>query len=425
MENLQWDWGISRQRNFGVPIPVWYCDTCDDVVPARVEDVPIDPVTASVEMTCPKCGSKSLTPEVDVLDTWATSSLTPLIAGGWLDDTGLFSRVTPMSMRPQGHDIIRTWAFYTIVQSYHLLGTIPWSDVMVSGWGLAPAGKGKISKSRSSGALSPGDAIGKYSADAVRYWAAGAGLGKDVQISEDKMAQGKRLVTKLWNVARFAYPFIHQSSRRKGNDLAPIDHWMVGQTCQLVRRVTGFFSSFNYAAACHESEIFFLNQFADNYIEFAKRRLYDPQHPLHGGACYTLENTLVTILKVFAPIMPFVTDEIFRLLRTGETRGSIHVASWPELGDPVKSDRVDSFAEEFLSVAGTIRRWKSEQSLSLGSSFSLLEVVVSETEGLIEEWVQSESDLLSVTRADRVDFVRQPSAQSIVVGHSPIVALQH
>ena len=179
VENLGWDWCISRQRYFGVSFPLWYCDACGEILLADEDQLPIDPTEQQPPRAC-TCGSTTFTPEEDVMDTWATSSMSPQIAGRWLTDPALYGQVFPMSLRPQAHEIIRTWAFDTIVKSYHHFGELPWKNIAISGWGVAAAGAGKISKSRGGGPMPPMAMIEKYSADAVRYWAASTGPGKDV-----------------------------------------------------------------------------------------------------------------------------------------------------------------------------------------------------------------------------------------------------
>ncbi|HEV2459392.1 MAG TPA: valine--tRNA ligase, partial [Ktedonobacterales bacterium] len=200
VENLKWDWGVSRQRYFGVPFPLWYCDACGEVLLADESALPVDPTETAPGRAC-ACGSTSFTPERDVMDTWATSSMSPQIVGRFLSEPALYARVFPFALRPQAHEIIRTWAFYTILKSLHHFGALPWTDVAISGWGLAPEGAGKISKSRGGGPIAPMAVMEKYSADAARYWAASTGPGKDSVISEEKMQTGLKLATKLWNVA--------------------------------------------------------------------------------------------------------------------------------------------------------------------------------------------------------------------------------
>ena len=207
VRNLEWDWCISRQRYHGIPFPLWYCSKCEGVILAEISQLPVDPRTQSPSKPC-KCGSQGFIPETNVMDTWMTSSLTPQIAGKWLDSGGLFNQVFPMSLRPQAHDIIRTWTFYTIVKSIYHFNKIPWTNIAISGHGLSQEGH-KLSKSKSRNLTDPFEVMEKYSADAIRYWSAGTKLGEDSIINEDKIAVGQRLVTKIWNTARFSYPFLY------------------------------------------------------------------------------------------------------------------------------------------------------------------------------------------------------------------------
>ncbi len=230
VENLNWDWCISRQRYYGVPFPVWYCQKCGQMALAEENQLPVDPLVDQPDHAC-ACGSTAFTPDMDVMDTWATSSLSPQIVGKWLAEPELYQKVFPMSLRPQAHEIIRTWAFYTIVKSYLQFGEVPWKDALISGWGLAGEGMGKISKSRGGGPMPPLEMIQRYSADAVRYWAASTSPGKDAVISEEKIQAGSRLATKLWNVARFSEPFLPGAglalSEAANPTLSPADRWIL------------------------------------------------------------------------------------------------------------------------------------------------------------------------------------------------------
>ncbi len=208
VQNLNWDWCISRQRVFGVPFPIWTCNACDTPLAAELDELPLDPMETQPKRPCPNCGGHQFTPETDMMDTWATSSMSPQIVGQWFTNPKLYEKITPFSLRTQAHEIIRTWAFYSIVKSYYHFGQTPWQDIAISGWGLAPSGTTKLSKSRGGGPIDPMEMIANYSADAVRYWAASTSLGKDALISEEKIQAGAKLVTKLWNVARFSQRFL-------------------------------------------------------------------------------------------------------------------------------------------------------------------------------------------------------------------------
>jgi valyl-tRNA synthetase len=260
------------------------------------------------------------------MDTWATSSMSPQIVGQWLADPALYQRVFPFALRPQAHEIIRTWAFYTIVKSLYMFDALPWHEVAISGWGLAPEGAGKISKSRGGGPMTPDAMIGKYSADAVRYWAASTGFGKDTIISEERIQAGAKLATKLWNVARLSeHVLAGYTAPEASPALAPADRWLLARLRRLVERVTALLTEYDYATAKAETESFFWAALADNYLELAKMRLYDAADPVAEGARYTLRTALLTVLKLFAPFLPYVTEEVWSWWR----EGSIHTAPWP------------------------------------------------------------------------------------------------
>ncbi|HEX5572088.1 MAG TPA: class I tRNA ligase family protein, partial [Ktedonobacterales bacterium] len=267
VENLKWDWCISRQRYFGVPFPLWYCRQCGELLLADEQELPIDPTSRSPARPC-RCGSSDFVPEEDVMDTWATSSMSPQIVGRWLAEPNLYARLSPFALHPQAHEIIRTWAFYTIVKSLHHFGALPWRNVTISGWGLAAAGGEKISKSRGGGPMAPLQMIERNSADAVRYWAASTGFGKDAVINEEKIQNGSKLITKLWNVARFSERFLQAyQPMEETAELTPTDRWLLARLAQLIQRATDLLRAFEYAAAKSEIESFFWRDLADNYLE--------------------------------------------------------------------------------------------------------------------------------------------------------------
>ena len=427
VENLNWDWCISRQRIYAPTFPLWYCKDCGAILLADENQLPVDPLVDRPPRAC-ACGSTAFEPETDVMDTWATSSVSPEIASGWLEDPARFDRLFPMTLRPQAHEIIRTWAFYTIVKSWYHFGRLPWSDVFISGWGLAGEGMGKISKSRGGGPMPPMEMIRRTSADAVRYWAASTSTGRDALISEDKIQMGARLATKLWNVARFAEPFITGAGldgaqqTERPDQSTPADRWLLAALDAVVARTTASFEQYEYAQAKAEIERFFWRDLADNYLEMAKLRLYDPAHPAHAGACRALKTALKTLLKLFAPLLPYVTEAIWSALFAAEDGGiSIHNARWPE---PAASSAVPepeeaqsaagypsaelAFGETLISLATAARRYKSEHALSLGSELGCLWITTAAPD-LAERLEASTADLMSVTRARRIE-VRLSSA---------------
>jgi valyl-tRNA synthetase len=409
VENLRWDWGISRQRYFGVTFPVWYCDACGEPVLADESQLPVDPSDARPAAPCP-CGGTSFTPEQDVMDTWATSSMSPQIVGCWLAEPELYARVFPFALRPQAHEIIRTWAFYTIVKSFHMFGAIPWRDVAISGWGLAPEGAGKISKSRGGGPIAPMEVMTRYSADAARYWAASTGFGKDSIISEEKIQTGAKLVTKLWNVAKLSERFLRDyTPPAEPPALSPADRWILARTQRLIRRATELFEGYDYAAAKSEVEAFFWQALTDNYLEMAKERLYDGASAAHDGARYTLYTVLLATLKLFASFLPHVTERIYQGLFTpGEGSGSIHRASWPEASAALEEARAEAAGDALVEIATAVRRYKSEASLSLGAELSHLHLISADSD-LAAMLGEAAADLRSVTRARHITVGEPPA----------------
>jgi valyl-tRNA synthetase len=363
VEHLEWDWCISRQRHHGVPFPLWYCSQCGQTHLAEAGDLPVDPRHTQPSLQC-NCGSREFVPEASVMDTWATSSMSPQIAGHWQSQTGLFGRIFPMSLRPQAHDIVRTWAFYTIVMSLYHFGQIPWSDIAISGHGLSPEGN-KVSKSKGKHIIEPLQVMGKYSADAVRYWAAGSRLGEDSMINEEKFAAGQRLVTKLWNVASFSYRFINgYIPPAVSPQLVPTDKWVLSRLQRLIIEVTQDFSEYDHANAKYKIESFFWDVFADNYLEMAKNRLYGliDGNPDKESARYTLYHAIFTIIKMLAPLLPYITEEIFSsCFKRVDSGQSIHQVKWPQASMELIDTHAEAIGLALVDIATTARRFKSEK----------------------------------------------------------------
>ncbi len=408
VENLNWDWCISRQRYYGVPIPAWYCAACGETIFSEEDQLPVDPLDSQPAQPCPQCGGAAFTPDEDIMDTWATSSLTPQIVGQWLAETGLYEKVFPFSLRAQAHEIIRTWAFYTIAKSHFHFDAIPWSDALISGWGIAGEGMGKISKSRGGGPMPPLEMIAQYSADAVRYWAASTAPGKDAIISEEKIQTGAKLANKIWNVSRFSERFITDYTPTLiPNILTPADHWILSRTQRLIQRVTHLFQEYDYAAAKAEIEAFFW-QFADNYLEMAKQRLYDELNPARAGAQFSLHQTLMTIIKLFAPILPHITEAvyqgIFAKVEASSNLPSIHTSDWPVADNSLIDENAESLGELLVEIATAVRRYKSEQNLSLATELTRLQLAVP-APALAQSLAEALPDLVSITRARTIQIV--------------------
>ncbi|MCA9773214.1 MAG: valine--tRNA ligase, partial [Myxococcales bacterium] len=313
VDGLKWDWCISRQRFYGVPFPVWYCEDCEAPKIAGRDELPVDPTEDRPrDPKCAKCGSERLRPEEDVMDTWMTSSLTPQINGNWAlpgeERPGLF----PMSMRPQAFEIIRTWLFYTVAKAHFHADSLPWNTVMISGWGLDKQGK-KMSK-RLGNFVDPYKVVQQYSSDALRYWTATPNLGHNLRYDERDVANGKKIVTKLWNSTKFlAMNLGDHAPGKLGDAYRPtmIDRWCLSKLHGAIDTATRAFDVYEYAHALRATEGFFWTVLCDNYMEIIKDRFWLPDE--YGqdavtAARETLYQASHAVLRMFAPFMPFITE---------------------------------------------------------------------------------------------------------------------
>ncbi|NDA54635.1 MAG: valine--tRNA ligase, partial [Actinobacteria bacterium] len=307
----------------------------------------------------------------DVMDTWATSSLTPQIAARWVDGDGLFDRVFPMDMRPQGHDIIRTWLFSTMVRSHLEHGTIPWKRATLSGWILDPDRK-KMSKSKGN-VVTPIDLFDKYGSDAVRYWAASARPGVDTAFSEDQMAVGRKLANKLLNVTKFV---LGMNGNADDAITVPYDAAMLSRLADVVRDATAAFDDFDYARALERTEAFFW-WFCDDYVELVKTRAYGNADggvvmeiattPEQASARTALTRALGTLQRLLAPHMPFCTDEVWSWWHDS----SVHASTWPTNAECLANVTVEASSydaalmlETVSAVLAEVRRAKTEAKVS-------------------------------------------------------------
>ena len=367
---LNGDWLVSRQRYFGVPIPVWYrldADAnpiYDDVLVPDEASLPVDPSTdCPAGFTADQRGAPGgFIGDPDVMDTWATSSLTPQIAGDWQgptasadgsDGTDLFHRVFPMDMRPQAHDIIRTWLFATMVRSHHEHGCPPWRNAALSGWILDPDRK-KMSKSKGN-VVTPMALLEQYGTDAVRYWAASGRPGVDTAFDEGQMKIGRKLATKLLNVTKFVLGIGEPPAAATVTDA--LDLAMLARLDEVITDATAAFEEFDYARALERTEAFFW-WFCDDYVELVKDRAYGAHGDARSASARAaLRQALHGIHRLFAPFIPFVTDEVWSWWQ----QGSVHSHPWPSpAGGAGDSAMLDPVGE----VLATIRRTKTEAKTS-------------------------------------------------------------
>ncbi len=360
IRGLQWDWNISRQRYFGIPFPVWYCKKCAAPILPEKKELPVNPLSFKPGKPCEKCGSEEYTPEEDVMDTWATSSLTPMINSRWsLDDS--IPEIFPMSLRPQAHEIISFWLFTTVVKSYLHTGKLPWKDAMISGHALDP--KGKAMHKSLGNVTEPLPIIEKYGADALRYWASSAKLGEDATFQEKEIVAGSRLMNKLWNIAKF----VEKNKEGKKEAVNVIDRWILSRLKEATRQATEMFDSYNYSGSKRAVEEFFWF-FCDNYVEFIKYRIYNGD----SSANYTLNMVFLSVLKMLAPFMPYITEEIYSKLYIDGNPSSIHISEWPE------HDKLDGYeaetavGEKIYRTIAYVRQWKHANGMALNAELDEL-----------------------------------------------------
>ncbi len=364
--NLAWDWCISRQRFYGVPIPVWYCKKCGKPKVAEERDLPVDPEVDKPKGKC-ECGFSNFIPEEDVFDTWMTSSMTPQIAVRWLKKPKDFKNMFPMSMRPQSHDIIRTWAFYTILKSYLHFKQIPWKDIAIGTYVLDSKGRG-MHKSKGN-VLWTEHLLEKYSVDVVRYWVGTATFGEDLPYQEKDLITGRKFLTKLWNASRFALSNLKGYKPKKPRKFAEIDKWILSRINDLVKETTKDFEEYKTGSAKREVEQFFWHTFCDHYLEIVKDRFYNQgsyEKWEVDSAKFTLYYVLLSILKLLAPITPHITEEIYQnYFKKSEGKRSVHVSDWPKFDSSLVDRKAEKTGDIAVDIIASIRKFKSRNSMSL------------------------------------------------------------
>lgn len=395
VKGLKWDWCISRQRFFGVPFPVWYCKKCETPVLADEKSLPVDPLKDQPPTKeCPNCKSKNFVPEKDIFDTWATSSLTPQLAIELVSKEHR-SKLFPMSLRPQAHEIISFWLFNTVVKSRLHFDKNPWKDVALSGYVTDPLGE-KMSKSKGND-IAPEAVLQKYSADALRYWAGGSKLGEDIAYQEKELISGDKFVTKLWNAVKFIDLHL-QGYDGKGKVTETIDKWILARLAKAVEEATAAFDNYEYSKAKTAIESFFWRDLCDNYLELIKLRMYEPKtKEQKSSAQGALSVCFPAVVIMMAPFTPFITEEVYQLyLKDKLGKKSVHHTLWPS------PPKVDTLAEEAgeiaVAVLAAVRKAKSEAKLSMKAPVKRL-VIDAKTDltGVL-------SDLKATTCAEKIEL---------------------
>jgi len=419
---LNGDWCVSRQRFFGVPFPLWYPVGDNGVVqdnrPIIPEErqLPIDPSTETPPgyLAQQRGAPNGFVGDPDVMDTWATSSLTPQIVCGWEEDPDLFERTFPMDLRPQAHDIIRTWLFYSVLRSDLEHKSLPWKNAAISGWVLDPDRK-KMSKSKGN-VVTPLALLQEYGSDGVRYWAASGRPGADTAFDTNQMRVGRRLAIKILNASKFVLSL----KNLEGQSTVAVDRAMLADLAAVVAEVTDYLEGYDYAHALQRIETFFWH-FCDNYLELVKARRYGEQGSEGARSANTaLTAALSVMLRLFAPFFPFVTEEVWSWWH----EGSIHRAAWPtadellaKLSDKHELTRELDARAYRLAMDVLIEMRKQRAAANQPLRIPITRITIQGQNSTLEVMPIIEADLRSAVRAQAFDAIIGDTQRIIVEGY--------
>ncbi len=396
IDGLKWDWCISRQRFLGIPFPVWYCNSCGKTIFAKQEELPVDPRFETGERRCDSCGSNDIVPEMDVMDTWATSSLSPRLS---TEPYGLFDLLYPSDIRFQGHDIISFWAFTTILRSKYHYDVIPWKRIYINGMVSDSEGR-KMSKSKGN-ILDPEFFLGEYGADAVRYWASTVIPGDDAYVREQDFVRGRKTVIKLFNAAKLVMMLTASTECIEPitPPKFPVNIWIMSKLNDTISKYRSLMEEFQVSRARTELDNFFWNTYCDNYLEISKAMLRDEKN-LQEGVATEIVNTcnfsIKQILILYAPVLPFITEELYES-NPMKRKKSIHLESMPEPVKTLSSDRSVDEVDYVVSILSKIRGLKSSMKLSMGAR--LESVVLSGSVQTIEKY---SNEIMSVMNIGKI-----------------------
>ncbi len=405
IEGLNWDWCISRQRYFGVPFPAWYSKRKGEegkIILAEIKALPIDPLK-----DLPKGYSKEeVIPDQDVMDTWATSSITPQLSALAVNSefslpNHRYNTTFPADLRSQSHEIIRTWAFYTILKAHYHADSLPWKNIMISGWCLADDKK-KMSKSKGN-IITPHVILETFGADVVRYWAANSRLGVDTVYSENIFKIGKRLVTKLWNASKFVSMFMEKHQVMSINSAhETMDKWILSKLYKVIERATNNLLQFEYCEALSAVEEFFWKDFCDSYLELVKKRAYGSSLSAKQSLAYVLN----IILRLFAPFLPYITEEIYHQLYS---YNSVHNQSnWPSKEELIYDKYSEEMGDNVIQILNIIRKIKADNNVSVKHLIKKLMIKADLREDKLNQSAQD--DLQAVCNAETIE--RNESAEA-------------
>ena len=416
VNSLEWDWVISRQRYFATPIPIWECRECGEIVIARVEDCYVDPTIDKPPVEkCPKCKGDLVGCE-DVFDTWMDSSISPLYNTFWHRDEEKFKHLYPMSLRPQAHDIIRTWAFYTILRCNLLTDEKPFENIMMGGFILSE--DGTPMHASLGNVIDPLEVIIKYGSDAFRCYAASCALGEDNAFRTKDVIRGTRLLRKLYNVEKFILNILEKENIPKQKpDLIDIDKWILSKYSMLVKKCTKLMDNFDYSQTMKEIEYFLWHELADHYIEMSKSLVYKKEDL--ESITYTLFTIGLGMIKLFAVFFPHLTEELYHsYYKDFEGEKSIHLSSYPEV--VIHDKEAVTTGEIVKNYISNMRNMKSKRKIALNAPFNVTATYSNKTN--IEKLEKNKNLIISTLNLpDDHEFITgKPEIKETIVDIKPI-----
>ena len=397
VNSLAWDWVVSRQRFFATAIPLWECDGCGKVLLAEEKDCYVDPTATPPRIEHCECGGKYVG-STDVFDTWMDSSISPLWNTFWGRDDEKFRKLYPMSLRPQGLEIIRTWAYYTILREMLIIGEKPWKETMVHGFVMAP--DGTPMHASAGNVIDPMPLIEKYGGDAMRYYAATCALGIDHAFKEQELIRGGRLATKTWNIMRMVGSAC-KSRPARPKELRPVDAWILSSFGELVRTAEDRANAYRFDQVMSPVEDFLWHEFADHYIELVKHRAYSEEGE---GARYALYEVGLGLLKMISIFLPHMAEDAYQTnFKPSEDALSVHISSWPLA--PKKDERAERMGKAVKDVVAAVRSWKSANGLSLNAEIARVEIVGPSARDLMAGSFDDVKSTLKTNELDVLDKV--------------------
>jgi valyl-tRNA synthetase len=406
IDSLGWDWCISRQRYFATAIPLWLCqkEGCDGVVLADEKQAYVDPTVVPPPVKqCPKCGGPLKGCE-DVFDTWMDSSLSALFCCYWERDEKRFKQLFPMSLRPQSHDIIRTWAFYTLIRTYQLMEDLPWKDIVISGFIMAP--DGRPMHTSLGNVVDPLPLLDKYGADGMRFFAGTCSLGKDQPFQEKEVVHGRRLAEKVYNIGKFIGNALkdHKQAPAKDVERAPLDRWILARFSRTIKEVTEAMDEYSFDRATRALEAFIWHEFADHYLELVKHRVYGKKDPSALATLYEVGQGMLTMLCF---IQPHITEEVYQSNFKHLTGAkSIALTSWPKA--TAIDEECERKGELVKDITAGLRSFKAEKKMALNAPLPKVQLVSELDLGDMVNDIKGATNAASVVMTERGDLKEVP-----------------